>query len=156
MPRRTNVKGLDEMLATLRRLPDEFKGRPVQRSLRQGMQVIANDAKARAPVDEGRIRDNILVRQIPAKDLGGNSSEGVMLTVRRSRNMDRDDPKNAWYWHILEFGSKFQSAQPFIRPAFEANKQNAVNQYVATFQSLLDKSVERARKGGYGSRRTSV
>ena len=158
MARQMKVEGLDEMLATLKRLPEEFKGRPVQRSLRAGLSIIQKEAQRLAPVDEGRIQANIMLRQIPAKDLGAGVSEGVYITVRRDRKMDRHDPKNAWYWHIQEFGSVFQPGRPFLRPAFEANKRQAVDEYAAQFRSLIDAAVKKARgeSGSYGNRRTQV
>ena len=158
MARQMKVEGLDEMLATLKRLPEEFKGRPVQRSLRAGLSIIQKEAQRLAPVDEGRIQANIMLRQIPAKDLGAGVSEGVYITVRRDRKMDRHDPKNAWYWHIQEFGSIFQPGKPFLRPAFEANKRQAVDEYAAQFRSLIDTAVKKARgqPGSYGNRRTQV
>ena len=158
MGRQMRVEGLNEMLATLSRLPEEFKGRPVQRSLRAGLSIIQKEAQRLAPVDEGRIQANIMLRQIPAKDLGAGVSEGVYITVRRDRKMDRHDPRNAWYWHIQEFGSIFQPGKPFLRPAFDANKRQAVDEYAAQFRSLIDTAVKKARgqPGSYGNRRTQV
>ena len=159
MARKMKVEGLDEMLATLKRLPEEFKGRPVQRSLRAGLSIVQKEAKRLVPVDEGRIRDNIVVRQIPAKDLGPGVSEGYYITVRRSQKMDRHDPRNAWYWHIQEFGSIFQPDKSgFMIPAFESKKRQAADEYAAQFRSLIDTAVKKARgqPGSYGNRRTQV
>ena len=49
---------------------------------------------------------------------------------------------NTYYWRFIEFGTERQPAQPFLRPAFEAQKENAL----AVITDTLAKGIESAAK----------
>lgn len=148
MPRRNNVQGLDALVATLRKLPGELKGNPLRSSLRAGVNVFREDAVRRAPQsdlgDQGRLKANIMTRAVPAKDLPSGSADGQEVFVRQRGG--KNAPTNAFYWRFVEFGTVNQSAQPFLRPAFETNGQNAINVFSDTFRRQVDRAVEQAKK----------
>ena len=138
------VKGLSELLATLRKLPNEFKGDPTRRGLRVGAGLIRDDAAQRAPVDEGGLSANIVARNIPPRYLPPGAAAG--LSIMGSRAGKAGDPKNAYYYAFVELGTKNQAAQPFLRPAFESQKGNAVSAYADEFRRNIDRAVERAKR----------
>lgn len=71
------------------------------RKVAQKAQAIANEAKVRAPVDTGNLRQNILAVQVDPL----HWRTGVT--------------NNAAYAIYVEFGTRHMAAQPFLRPAFE-------------------------------------
>lgn len=138
------VDGLDKLLRTLKNLPDEFKGDPVRRSLRAGAEVMRADAARLAPVDTGNLSDSIIMKPIPPKYLPRGAADGV--EIMGSRKGKAGDQGNAYYYIFVEFGTVNQSAQPFLRPAFESTKQQAVDAYAQEFRKTLDRSVKKAQR----------
>jgi len=49
---------------------------------------------------------------------------------------------DVYYWRFVEFGTAKMAARPFLRPAFEAQKQNALE----VFQTVLADGVLAAEK----------
>lgn len=138
------VSGLSELLATLKSLPDEFKGEPTRRALRAGAEVIRADAARRAPVDTGGLSKNIVMRTIPPRFLPRGSADGVSIMGNRAGK--KGDPQNAYHYAFVELGTKNQRAQPFLRPAFESSKGEAVGVYTDEFRRNLDRAVAKAKR----------
>lgn len=87
-----------------------------------GAQVFMEEAKLRAPVGEGVLRDNIIVVRADEKS-DGAQKQTYVVTVRSGKFNQEGD---AFYWRFVEFGTVHAAAKPFIRPAFEAMKQFAL------------------------------
>ena len=145
------VEGLQEILNAMEQIKDELKGDPLRASLRKGLTPIVDQAKANAPVDEGRLRDAIKTRPLPADDIPSGFSDGQELFVLSSRKKDPDAPDNAWYWHFVEFDSKTKSgrvvpAKPFLAPAFDSKRREAVQAFITEMRAQLEKNVKRINK----------
>lgn len=138
------VDGLNELLRTLKSLPDEFKGDPTRRSLRAGAEVIREDAASRAPVDTGGLSRNVVARTIPPRHLPRDAAAG--LSIMGNRAGKKGDPANAFYYAFVELGTRFQKAQPFLRPAFETKKKDAVTTYASEFRRNIARAVEKAKR----------
>jgi HK97 gp10 family phage protein len=78
--------------------------RAVARAVERGAEGVVSEARNRVPVATGRLRDAIHV----------DEAEGGFMIVAG------DD--EAFYGHIVEFGSAHSSARPFLLPAFEARR----------------------------------
>lgn len=144
------LEGAKELIAALKALPKEIaskNGGPVRRALLKAAQVFVVDARARAPrgSDErasfsnlfrGKHKFGTLKASIRAKRDPDPRSSGVTerYTVGPTRK--------AWYAHLVEFGTVKQSAQPFMRPAYEHNKAEALN----VFMLALAEGIARAAK----------
>lgn len=141
----TKVEGLKELEATLTRLPKTVGKRFLRTSLRKIGKPIADDARAKAPRDDGTLQNSIGV--------------GSKLTKRQRslhRRMFRDDRASAEVFvgaggvpqaHIKEFGSITNAAQPFLRPAWDAHKGQLVEQMKTELWSQIERRAKReARK----------
>lgn len=142
-----HVKGLRELSEALKELPQRIARNALRQSVAAGASIIRNDAKARAPVSTqapapgdplpGTLKRSILIKHVPERS--GVSSQTFIVGVRsgkRYRNQGKkgNRSQDAYYWRWVEFGTVKMSARPFLRPAFEANKQAAVDaiaQYLA-------------------------
>jgi HK97 gp10 family phage protein len=58
----------------------------------------------------------------------------------KKRDVDRD----SFYWKFLEFGTNKMAARPFLRPAFEANKEGAIE----AIGKSLDETIQAAAREG--------
>lgn len=134
------VNGLDGLAAALRALPAEIaskNGGPLVTALRASARVVRNEAKLKATIRTGRLRGSIVVQR---DRYPGNVTE--RLVVRPRAGKSRTDPRGAYYWHFVEFGTESQRAQPFMRPAFDATKDKALT----AFKDKLRIGIEKARK----------
>lgn len=155
------MAGLDGVLDTLHKLPAEIvskRGGPVRAALRKGALVIHAQAKANLQaatvnatdsatrLSTGLLEQNLVVSR-GKKPLGSNG-ERFLVRIRRKTYGERKDGdtgkpvttrKTA---QLLEYGSSQQPAEPWLRPAFEAKKQEALD----TVQTELHKAIERIVK----------
>ncbi|MBP8101801.1 MAG: hypothetical protein KDG56_14715 [Ottowia sp.] len=78
-------------------------------------------------------------------ELSGPQKQTFFVTVRQGKQYRNQGKKgnlsqDAWYWRFVEFGTVKMSAKPFLRPAFEGKKMEAVD----AIKQRLAERVERA------------
>lgn len=161
----SHVKGLSELLATMRALPPEFVSRgggPVRVALRAAAIVIQQEARAnvRRIVDEpnkdgqpsastGLLEKSIIVSR--GRPFAGMKGEVYRVRVRRGAKNAQGVSANK-YGGILEFGDETRKAWAWMRAAFETKKSEAL----ATFESELRKRIDGAvKKAQRASRRAA-
>lgn len=151
------VEGLAELAKALKALPAEIAGKnggPLRKAIGRAAVVIRDDARRRAPVDTGNLRDNIIAVR---KRKSPQGTEGYFVEVRRKRRKYANTRANrrkgrvgktyenlgeAYYGMFVELGTAKMPDQPFLRPAFESKKAEAVE----TFRVELAKGIEQAAK----------
>jgi HK97 gp10 family phage protein len=74
--------------------------RETNNRVRDAARAIAEDARANAPVDTGKLRSEIKAKR---------QSQGHWFV----------DCGDAWYAHLVEMGTTHSAAQPFLVPASE-------------------------------------
>lgn len=134
------IKGAAELQRALAQLPAKLEARVSRQALRAGAKIIEQEAKARVPVNEGKLRASIRVST--------GIRNGVVNAQVKAGGRKKGDP---FYAHFVEFGTKpheikprrFKSlfiaglmrkivqhpgakAKPFMKPAFDAKAQEAV------------------------------
>ncbi len=154
------LQGLAELSAALKQLPRELSSRnggPLRAALAQAAKVIRDQAQAMAPQDSGLLKREI--RMVRARDPGSvGANEQYLVGVRRGKRIKYadtrenrrkrrvgkkyQDPGRAYYWRFLEFGTERMAARPFLRPAFEAKKEEAAMR----FRDSLREGIQRAVK----------
>jgi len=96
------IKGLDGLKSKLLNLlPKVREG--TRQAVAETALLIESDAKLFAPVDTGRLRASIHAEI---------ASDGLRATVIAEAN----------YSVFVEFGTRYQRAQPFLFPAYEKNR----------------------------------
>jgi HK97 gp10 family phage protein len=119
-------------LSTLGRRSSEEK--VLRAALRPGARAIAEAAKAGAPVDTGALRRSIAI--------------GILRTKSRAARLvighRKDDPHSRWrISHIIEFGSRFMSARPYMRQAAATAGEGAIRLFGQNVWSLIAKEATR-------------
>jgi HK97 gp10 family phage protein len=144
------VKGLREVQARMRALPQVLRDKHLLGALRKAGEPMREEAKRLAPIRTGKLRANIILAK--GRATGFEHDAEVVLTVRLRGK--RGDDMNAFYWKFIEFGHavrvprglkgagslKRVPARPFIRPAFEARKQETLD----LFRIEIANRIERA------------
>jgi HK97 gp10 family phage protein len=118
------VKALDDM-------PEKLQNQVLNFSTRKGAVVVQDNAKTFAPVDTGALRDGIKVKKLPKRKTPKNQ---VVYQVGLLPHV--------FYGMFVEFGTKFQSANPFMTPASERVEEvlDAVKRYtVQKFDNVMKK-----------------
>lgn len=100
----------------LKAIPDEVV-KQVQPALIKGAEEVAATMRALVPVDEGDLKDSIVVTEPghttpPYAEGGGKRTAGTNQALVTAGN------ENVRHGHLQEFGTANQEAQPFMRPGF--------------------------------------
>lgn len=133
------VDGLSELRRKLLGLSPNIARNALRASVYAGAKVIRDEAKLKAPLatgdvsaghpPPGTLRRSIIMKQIPEES--GMQRQTFYVAVRHGKKYARQGKKgnlsqDAYYWRFVEFGTVNMSAQPFLRPAFEGKKTDAV------------------------------
>lgn len=136
------VAGLREIEAVLKRLPARLGEKVIRAALRAGAQVIRKDAQSKVPIlkspkkgrKPGTVKKAITIKR------SKQDKFGVYLGIKKLSKSDIADfkdqyhgsklnPDDPFYWFFLEFGTAKMPAKPFLRPAFEARKFEALRKF---------------------------
>lgn len=139
-----SIDGLRELDAALGQLPKATGKAVLRRTLKKAGQPIANDAEAKAPRLTGALQISIGV--------------GTKLTRRQSklhRKMFKDDKASAEVFvgagglaqaTQTEFGNSHQAAEPYMRPAWDGNKDQALEIIKSELGAEIMKAAQRLAK----------
>jgi HK97 gp10 family phage protein len=96
----------------------KVKGRNVMnKSVYEIGVVIQGQAIALTPVDTGRLRNSIVTRTL-TKDNGKAERKEDEISKPTKENVARVGT-NVEYAEYIEYGTRYQTAQPYLRPAFD-------------------------------------
>lgn len=165
-----NVEGLDGVLKTLRSLPPELvskRGGPIRSALYKAAKVIQTQARENVQTivdtpnkggsdrSSGALKESITIRR--RKPKGNNNGEVYTVGISPIKRFYADTRHNVrkqrvgkgyyilpptYYAWFLEFGTSRMQPHPFMRPAFDAKKEEAVQ----TFTTELNAGIERILK----------
>lgn len=133
------MTGLRELETTLRQIPKAMGRRAGLNALRQGGEPIAKMARAIAPVDEGNLRESIDVSTRLARSQAGD--KGALAPVEMYVG-----PGQHPQAITQEFGTFKEAAQPFMRPAWDAQRVHALDIIGTALGIELDKAAKRYAK----------
>ncbi|AWH25732.1 HK97-gp10 family putative phage morphogenesis protein [Stenotrophomonas sp. YAU14D1_LEIMI4_1] len=159
MAEHLQISGLDGLLASLKLLPVELQGKPLQAAMRRGGNVIRDAARARVRRASGYLAQQIVVRRANARNRNraGVGPGGEYFTVgvktgkrvkyantkrnRRQRRVGKSYVQAGWayYWRYLEFGTRKMAAKPFLTPAAEAKGAEAAQLIIDQTRAAIDK-----------------
>ena len=130
MSGKIELLGVDELLADIRARLGNGAKRIENKGLRQAAQAIADTQKGIVAVSDRsgtHIKDDIRVSGVRRDKLYGTRYVlvgGTKLTK--------------WRHHFLEFGSSKQNPQPFIQPAFDQSKDEAISTLIDHLRKGLE------------------
>lgn len=142
------VKGLKELDAALANLPASIGKAAMRRALVKAGEPIAQRAREMAPVDDGQLRDSITVSarlknpagksEFHAALRGGLGIAAARAALRGARRSAKAAGEVAYvemfigpsvkapHAHFVEFGTRRMAPKPYMRPAFDSEKDTAL------------------------------
>ena len=133
--------------AGFKELDDDFKllsnaeQRKVSRkAVRAGAVVFRDAVRANAPVHSGLLKRSVSVDTVRGSLTAGVKFKKVPAKKKGKKGKHKTMP---FYWYFLEHGTSEMSAQPFVRPAFDASvkqaEEAAFNQYLKDIDGIFSK-----------------
>lgn len=157
------LQGLEGVLDTLRGLPPEIvskRGGPVRAALRKAALVIhrqelanlqavtANTTSVDKRLSTGFLAQNVVVTR--GKAPTGGKGERYLVRVRRKVYPGRQKVRTLATAQLLEYGSSKQPAEPWIRPAFESRKQEAMDTVQRELLAAIERTVKKLARANAG------
>lgn len=144
-----NVQGLKELQAALKDLPERIARNVLRGAVGAGAAVIRKEARGRAPVATGTLKRAIYQKQI--RELSSQVKQTFYVGARKGKKYRYQGKKgtlsqDAYYARFVEFGTAKMAARPFLRPAFEAKKGEAVQAIKDYLAQRIPAEVEKARR----------
>jgi len=147
-----HVEGLRELQEALRELPKATARNVLRRALTEAAQPMAAAAEAKAPVAKGSLkRSHTVGTKLSRRQKGVHRQWAGTVPVRTPRGW-RSAPAKAVYVFAgpgplpqatqQEFGNANHPPQPFMRPAWDAHKEQAAR----TIKERMAAQLEAARK----------
>lgn len=148
------IEGVAELKAALAELSNEVATKIGVAADRKAARLMADAMVAIAPYNErgstmkywwvkrkkethsadyGHLRDNIRVRRARA------TTEGKVVF--------HIDTGNAFWGYFLEYGTVNMGARPFMRPAFDAFREQAITVQIGELRGGIERVAKRVKKG---------
>lgn len=135
------IKGLKELDKALGELPKSTAKATLRRVLVEGGELIASAARRGAPVDHHYLYESIDVstklnrrQRSLHKEQGGKAFQEMFVGTNNPAGVQQ------------EFGNEHNAAQPFMRPAWDAKKQEALERITNLLWGEIEKSAQRVAK----------
>lgn len=137
-PIRMEMTGVAELEKLLGDVSPKSANRIMKNTLNDMARDIRKEMRRRAPKDEGTLRKAI--KTYSPKQRGNLLKADVWITHGKNTKYD------AYYWHIIEWGSVNHTAQPFIKPSTEEFRQRQPRIMREAFGKRYEKEMQRLAK----------
>jgi len=144
-----NIAGGKEVAKALRELGPRVGRKHLRGSVSKGARRIRKKAQVLAPKDTGEMEKDIQVKRDRTEGDHIASFSVYVRVGKRSRlaGRTRDVDKDSFYWIFQEMGTAKAPAQPFMRPAFESEKEAAVDDIAAELDRRIQKEAADMARG---------
>lgn len=141
------ITGLRELEKALAALPAATGKNVLRRVSKEALKPVETAARAMAPVDDGDLRDSIVTTTRLSKRRASEARKEGKSTVETytGTNSRNGVPR--------EFGTVRSAATPFLRPAYDANKDRMLRYVGTELGGEIEKAAarlgkKRAKSGG--------
>ena len=125
------IEGADALAAAFEDLERRVARETMRKALEEAAEVVRAEASRLAPRRTGRLAENIVTAW------EGGRAQAALIGPRAGK---RSDPKSAFYGLFQELGTSRHPAQPFLRPAFEAKREEAVERAADVLRDEVEKT----------------
>ena len=129
------IEGLRFLAQQLENLEAKAQRKVLRGAVRKAARPVMKEMRAKVPVDEGETK-RAIAQSVKVK----RSIAHVDIGIRRKA---KGRPGSRV--HFIEFGTVHQPAQPFMRPALDTKKNEAVKRLGEALKEEIDKVTAKAR-----------
>lgn len=148
MAARVEVVGLRELGAKMRALGDKVAKRLAGRATGKAAGVIKKAAIQKVvsnpSVESGSLRDAIVTKKLPKSETTDTAAHIVAVRIRgslrKSKGGKRVKQATAPHASLVEWGTVKMPAEPYMRPAFDNNKERALTVMVDTLRTGIEEA----------------
>lgn len=115
------IEGMQQLMQRLEQMGQSIEADLKEKALVAGAELMRDKVAEIVPVRTGKLKDNIIISNV----------EGNTIHI------GPDQQGTAFHGHFLEFGTKKMSAQPFMGPAYENNKDAVQNKMADVIKGEL-------------------
>lgn len=142
------VEGLKELGEAFARLTYDMQVRAGRSATGAAGTVVkrraTNNIKSSPSVETGALSKSVIVKRLPKNQTPANTSEHIVTVRGRGKKLKSGKLQNsAPYASKVEFGTVHMPAEPFLRPALDSGKTEAIE----AMKKSLQKSIKRAQDG---------
>lgn len=142
------LKGLDEVLKKMENMRTGTKNKHIRKALKKALVPMRDKVKENAkklddPKTKEKIWRNVQIQSGKSKENELKYRVGIRGGAKKKSDKGRGPGGDTWYFRLIEFGTRYVPAVPFIRPAFEATKKEAQQIFV---EELRKSIIEEVRK----------
>lgn len=132
-----DLRGAAEMERIMRQLGPRLAGKAGASALRAGAKVIQDEAKRLVPKKTRALERSIVLFTVPARRRN-DDEQAVQIGFR---------PPVSRRAHLVEFGTQFTPARPFIRPALDSKASAALDKMRDALARALRREAEKLARG---------
>lgn len=138
-PVRFHITGLEELEQQLQSLPQKFARKAIRDSLRPAAELIRKEMQQLARRATGWMAEHITLRVSSSGQDRGRAAIGFSAAHNPERHQTHvPGAINEALWN--EFGTRKMAARPFIRPAFDAKKEEALELIIRKLREHLEEA----------------
>jgi HK97 gp10 family phage protein len=143
------VEGLHAIERLLDQIGKTAASKIIRKALRDGSKSILNTTRGLAPVDTGLMKKSLGIIALKRKRgrIGfrvGFKNVDQLVTYSKNKKKDKSGKEvNQRYFYpsAVEYGTKKNPPHPFMRPAYEQNKEYALRDIRETLRIELEKYI---------------
>lgn len=134
------IKGADELDRKLSQMEPKIAKKHMAKALRAGAKLVLQATRARVPVLTGALKQSLAVRVGKRKRGRKEQSIQVLIDTKKVPELVTigKDGKRYFYPAAIEYGTRRMAAKPFMRPAFDASKMEALNATMIALRNAID------------------
>ncbi len=137
------ISGLRELGEAMKTLRADVAGKVARQAVAAGAGIVRKAARQGAPVDSGNLQAAIVMKRERQTRLTEEyivaPRKGKTRDVKAAKRGEGRLGKDAYYAHMVEFGTVKMPAQPFLRPALENNTQAATDAIARRLKQRIEK-----------------
>lgn len=133
------IEGAAEIQKVLDSLAPRVRGKVMVAALRSGGNVIRTSAKQRIPIRSEPGAKAFRKGGSKGRLPGFGRASVIVRKVRGGDIVEVGASKRAFYLRFLEFGTRFISARPWLRPAFDETGAAVLERIGASLRTNIDR-----------------
>lgn len=138
-----SITGLSDLEKKLDQFSDRIAKNILSGAIRAGAVVIQKEARRFAPQSDKEHQLGKGTKSVIIKPGSLKKAIKVRVAPRKSRTVPITYwvyvSSKMWYWKFVEFGTSKMDSKPFMRPAFDAYKSDALEAIRSYLDARIDK-----------------